>query len=120
MADIITLDLRRISGKGIISGASFRVPPLADASVRFGSCAAGEVRSTGFFGCQARSFCGVTERLRGRQALQEGDAAQQEAALRQLLEALKQRQEAEQQLRQAEEVRAGRMACGASTACHAD
>ena len=37
LADLVTLDLKRISGKGIISGASFRVPSLADATIRFGS-----------------------------------------------------------------------------------
>ena len=37
LADLVTLDLKRISGKGIISGASFRVPILADATIRFGS-----------------------------------------------------------------------------------
>ena len=37
LADLVTLDLKRISGKGIISGASFRVPNLADATIRFGS-----------------------------------------------------------------------------------
>ncbi len=37
MADMVTLDGRRITSKGITSGAGFRVPPLADATCRFGS-----------------------------------------------------------------------------------
>ena len=37
MADIVTLDGRRITAKGITSGASFRVPPLSDAPCCFGS-----------------------------------------------------------------------------------
>ena len=35
--DILTLDRRRLTGKGIVSGSSFRVPPLAEAAYRFGS-----------------------------------------------------------------------------------
>ena len=37
MADIVTLDGRRITSKGITSGSNFRVPPLADAPCCFGS-----------------------------------------------------------------------------------
>ena len=37
MADIVTLDGRRITSKGITSGSNFRVPPLAEAPCRFGS-----------------------------------------------------------------------------------
>lgn len=37
MADIVTLDGRRITSKGITSGSNFRVPPLAEAPCCFGS-----------------------------------------------------------------------------------
>lgn len=43
---ILTLDGRRITSHGIVSGASFRVVPLEQADVRFGSGGAvGEVRA---------------------------------------------------------------------------
>lgn len=44
MSDMVTLDMRRITGKGIISGASFRVPTLEDNTYRFGSTPANQVR----------------------------------------------------------------------------
>ncbi len=34
--DIVTLDLRKIAGKGITMGSDFRVPALADADRCFG------------------------------------------------------------------------------------
>ena len=34
--DLLTLDLKRITSKGIISGSSFQVPLLADMLIRFG------------------------------------------------------------------------------------
>ncbi len=37
MADIVTLDGRRITSKGITSGSNFRVPPLSEAPCCFGS-----------------------------------------------------------------------------------
>lgn len=37
MADVVTLDGRRITSKGITSGSNFRVPPLAEAACCFGS-----------------------------------------------------------------------------------
>lgn len=49
--DILTLDLKRISSKGVISGSNFRVPPLADATIRFGSPAPQQVKCTGVGRC---------------------------------------------------------------------
>ena len=37
MADLVCLDGRRITSKGITSGSTFRVAPLADAPCCFGS-----------------------------------------------------------------------------------
>ena len=37
MADLVTLDGRRITSKGITSGSGFRVPPLPDAPCCFGT-----------------------------------------------------------------------------------
>ena len=43
LADIITLDFKRISGKGIISGASFRVPTLQETHICFGTTPSDQV-----------------------------------------------------------------------------
>ncbi len=40
VGDIITLDMRKITSKGITVGSSFYVPELAHASCRFGSTSA--------------------------------------------------------------------------------
>lgn len=43
IAEILTLDYRRITGKGIISGSSYKVPTLAEAHACFGSTPTNQV-----------------------------------------------------------------------------
>lgn len=43
VSDIVTLDCRRITGRGIVSGSGFNVPPLERAEWRFGSLGGGQV-----------------------------------------------------------------------------
>lgn len=78
MADIVTLDGRRITSKGITSGSNFRVPPLAEAPCRFGS--AGQATSA-----------------------QPQDLQQQEAVLEALVDALQHHQEAQEVLEAAQQ-----------------
>ncbi|KAL0055143.1 hypothetical protein WJX82_007626 [Trebouxia sp. C0006] len=78
MADIVTLDGRRITSKGITSGSNFRVPPLAEAPCCFGS--AGQAM-----------------------AAQPQDLQKQEAVLEGLIDALQQHQEAQEVLEAAQQ-----------------
>jgi hypothetical protein len=61
LSDIITLDYRRISGKGIISGSSFKIPSLADAHACFGSTPTDQARvcltSPSPTACHTQSAC---------------------------------------------------------------
>lgn len=47
LADVVTLDFKRISGKGIISGASFKVPTLQQTHICFGSTPTDQVNVQG-------------------------------------------------------------------------
>ncbi|GBF97420.1 hypothetical protein Rsub_09586 [Raphidocelis subcapitata] len=80
MADVFTLDGQKISGRGVVVGSSFRVPPLEETHFRFGSRGGGG---------------GGGEGGGGEGAEGGGLSAQQEEAWQALVSALQQREAAE-------------------------
>ena len=77
MSDVLTLDLRRITGKGIISGSSFSPPDLKDATHRFAFSPAG---STADSSTAREQQIGALERLvEGLQARDEAAAHAEDA-----------------------------------------
>lgn len=75
MADCLTLDLRRITGKGIVSGSSFRPPPLAELSHRFGSAPRGDSAADAQAGAQAEALEALAAALGAAEAAAERQAA---------------------------------------------
>jgi len=59
MSDCLTLDLRRITSKGIVSGSSFAPPPLAQLSHRFGAAPPGDSGADAQAAAQAEALDGL-------------------------------------------------------------
>ena len=76
MADCLTLDLRRLTSKGIVSGSSFRAPPLAELALRFGSAPPGDSGAD----AQAEAQADALEALAAALAAAEAAAERQAAA----------------------------------------
>ena len=77
MSDCVTLDMRRITSKGIVSGThSFNPPPLADMRARFGTAPAGDSGAD----AQAASQAGALEALAAALSAAEAAAERQAAA----------------------------------------
>ena len=70
MADIVTLDGRRITSKGITSGSNFRVPPLAEAPCCFGSAGQATADQHQDLQQQVHCFCMSASNHQGQSASQ--------------------------------------------------
>jgi len=66
MADIVTLDGRRITSKGITSGSNFRVPPLAEAPCCFGSAGQAMAAQPQDLQKQVHCFCMSASKHQGQ------------------------------------------------------
>ena len=79
LSDVLSLDLKRITGKGIISGSSFQVAALCDMSHRFGfSPLGGDADSSASREQQIGALERLIEGLQARdEASARADAAQQ-------------------------------------------
>uniref|UniRef100_A0A1D2ABE5 SMCHD1 ribosomal S5 domain-containing protein n=1 Tax=Auxenochlorella protothecoides TaxID=3075 RepID=A0A1D2ABE5_AUXPR len=81
VSDIVTLDCRRITGRGIVSGSGFNVPPLERAEWRFGSLGGGQEAqaavavAAGRVAALERWLTARQELQRARDAFEEGRGA---------------------------------------------
>lgn len=82
VGDILTLDMGRISSKGIVSGSSFRPPPLDQADYLIGSTPGGQ-RGSGPQDAAAELALleGLTEVLRAKEAAEAAVAAAEVAVM---------------------------------------
>ena len=75
MSDCLTLDLRRITSKGIVSGSSFAPPPLAQLSHRFGAAPPGDSGADAQAAAQTEALDGLAAALAAAEAAAERQAA---------------------------------------------
>ena len=76
MSDCVTLDMRRITSKGIVSGThSFNPPPLADMRARFGTAPAGDSGADAQAASQAEALEALAAALAAAEAAAERQAA---------------------------------------------
>lgn len=68
IGDLYTLDGRRMSGRGVISGSNHRVYELEDAPCRFGSVPAGQSAATQALTQQAQGLEALAEALAAKEA----------------------------------------------------
>ena len=73
MSDVLTLDLRRITGKGITSGSSFQPPALKDMTHRFGFCPPGAGGDSA--AAREQQIAALERLIQGLQAREEASAA---------------------------------------------
>lgn len=47
MGDVYTLDKGKLSGRGVVAGSNWRVPPIEEAAIRFGASPGGGMAGGG-------------------------------------------------------------------------